>query len=219
MIKIYYQDDDIVICEKPYGVMSQAGNAENMPELLRTQLGAEIYPVHRLDTTTTGAMVFAKNARSAGLLSEQIANRNVKKHYLAICHGRLEKQGEMKDYLYHDKLKNKSFVVKSQRKGAKEAILEFYTRGSTFFKEKELSLVEIYLKTGRTHQIRVQLSSRGNVLYGDGKYGAKDNDKIALHSYKLTFNHPITGKGIEIVSLPRNGVWELFQNELQNIAK
>lgn len=214
MIKIYLEDEHIVVCEKPYGVLSQSGSGQNMPELLSAQLGSEIYPVHRLDTTTTGAMVFAKTKESAGALSAQIANGKMDKRYLAVCHGVLPESGEMRDFLYHDKLKNKSFVVKNERKGAREAILEFYTRGRTFFKEKELSLVEIHLLTGRTHQIRVQLSYHGNVLYADGKYGARDNGKIALHSYNLTLIHPVTGRTLEFTSLPSGEIWALFENEI-----
>ena len=210
MIKIYFEDEHIIACEKPYGVMSQSGNGENMPSLLAQQLGCTIYPVHRLDTTTTGVMLFAKTERGAALLSSQIANGDLDKHYLAVCHGRVE-NGEMTDYLYHDKVKNKSFVVKSERKGAKLAKLEFCTQGSAFLGENELSLVKIHLLTGRTHQIRVQFASRGNMLYGDGKYGARDNDKIALHSHMITITHPITKKQMTFTSLPEGKIWECFR--------
>ena len=186
-----------------------------MPQLLVEQTGSQIYPVHRLDTTTTGIMVYAKTERVAGLLSSQIASGELDKTYLAICHGKMEKEGVLTDILYHDKLKNKSFVVKAKRKGAKEAILEFCTLGSTFFENKELSLVKIHLITGRTHQIRVQLASRGHMLYGDGKYGACDNDKISLHSYRISFKHPLTKKQISITALPDlEGIWKKFFDEL-----
>ena len=216
MIKIYFEDEHLVVCEKPYGVMSQSGNGSNMPQLLSEQLNTKILPVHRLDTTTTGLIIYAKTEKIAGLLSAQIANGDLDKHYLAVCHGRLKSSGEMTDYLYHDKLKNKSFVTKSERKGSKLAKLEFCTLGGTFLNEKELSLVKIHLLTGRTHQIRVQFSSRGNMLYGDGKYGAKDNDKIALHSHMLSFTHPITKEKLAIASMPEGKIWEQF-NELKGI--
>lgn len=216
MIKIYFEDEHLVVCEKLYGVMSQSGNGSNMPQLLKEQLNTEIYPVHRLDTTTTGLIIYAKNEKIAGALSTQIANGDLDKYYLAVCHGRAQKSGEMTDYLYHDKLKNKSFVVKGERKGAKLARLEFCTLGGAFLSEKEISLVKIHLLTGRTHQIRVQFASRGNMLYGDGKYGAKDNDKIALHSHSLTITHPMTNQKMTFVSLPKENIWEKFENELKN---
>ena len=207
MIKIYFEDEHVAVCEKPYGVSSQGCGAENMVELLKAQLGGEIYPVHRLDTTTTGLMVYAKTQKSAAVLSNDIASRAFTKKYLALCHGELPENGEMVDYLYHAKLRNKSFTVKTKRNGAKEARLEFCTQGRAFLGEKSLNVVEILLHTGRTHQIRVQFASRLCPLYGDGKYGAKDNDKIALHSCYIAFKHPITGTALEFASKPSEGVW------------
>ena len=112
MIKIYYDDNDIVVCEKPYGVSSQKSNGDNMVDMLSVQLNCEIYPVHRLDTTTTGIMVFAKTEQSAAILSLQIANRQFKKEYLVIVHGVPDNEkGIMEDLLFKDSKQNKSFVV------------------------------------------------------------------------------------------------------------
>ncbi len=208
MIKIHYNDKDIIICEKPYGVSSQKSGGDNMVDMLSSQLGCAIYPVHRLDTATTGLMAFAKREESAGILSRDIASHNFEKQYLAICHGKIEGRGELRDFLFHDRLKNKSFVVDTKRKGAKEAILEYEALDANL--EKGLSLVKIRLLTGRTHQIRVQFANLGNVLYGDGKYGAKDNDKIALHSHILELFHPITRKKLCFSSLPEGKIWTIF---------
>ena len=117
----------------------------------------------------------------------------------------------MQDLLFHDRVKNKTFVVDSKRKGAKEARLSYERIGVGQIKGKDVSLVKILLHTGRTHQIRVQLSSRGHVLYGDGKYGAKDNDKIALHSCKIEFAHPQTGEKMIFESLPSGEAWDTFK--------
>ena len=136
--------------------------------------------------------------------------RELKKEYLAVCHGDLDEYGEMVDLLYHDRIKNKSFVVSTKRNGSKEAKLEFWKEGEALVDEKQLSLVKIALHTGRTHQIRVQFSHRANPLYGDGKYGAKDNDKIALHSAKISFIHPKTNKPMEFCSVPQGEIWEQF---------
>ena len=196
-IKLYYEDKDIIVCEKPCGISSQLGSGENMVELLKNQTQGEVFPVHRLDTQTTGLMVFAKNEYSAKELSRQIQEKLFKKEYLCLCHGEIASRGEMRDFLYHDRMKNKSFVVDKARKGAKEAILEY----ELLEKRESLNLVRVRLHTGRTHQIRVQFAKRGNMLYGDGKYGARDNDKIALQSCYLSFVHPKTKKQMEFESL------------------
>ncbi len=200
---IIYQDNEIVVCEKPYGVSSQLSGGENMVNMLKDVCGCEIYPVHRLDTQTTGLMVYAKNQKSAAALSAQVAEKSFQKQYLCLCHGEIENSGKMVDNLFHDRIKNKSFVVKTKRAGAKEAILNFTKISEIHKGECRLNLVKVRLHTGRTHQIRVQFSSRGNVLYGDGKYGARDNDKIALHSAYISFCHPKTKQKLEFESTPK----------------
>lgn len=199
---IIYQDSDIAVCEKPYGVSSQRSEGENMVDMLREMCGCEIYPVHRLDIQTTGLTVYAKNQKSAAILSYAVSAGEIKKEYICLCHGNIDSSGEMADYLYHDRIKNKSFTVKTKRSGSKSALLEYEKIGTKSLEECELSVVRVKLHTGRTHQIRVQFSSRGFVLYGDGKYGAKDKGKIALHSAYLSFNHPTTGKKTEFFSSP-----------------
>ena len=199
---IIYQDEDIVVCEKPYGVSSQKSDKKNMVDILTEITGTTVYPVHRLDIQTTGLMVYAKNEKSAGALSAQIADRVFEKEYLCLCHGDISENGEMIDFLYHDRIKNKSFVTKTKRNGAKEARLEFELICKKQAGECELSLVHVKLFTGRTHQIRVQFASRGYPLLGDGKYGARDNEKIHLHSTRIAFLHPKTKKSQEFTSIP-----------------
>ena len=194
---IIYQDKDIVVCNKPYGVSSQQSEKENMVELLEKHCECQIYPVHRLDTQTTGLMVYAKNQKSAAELCRQVQENKVQKEYVCLCHGLVNESGEMVDFLYHDRLKNKSFVVKTKRAGAKEARLEYKVISEKYVGECRLFKVRIKLLTGRTHQIRVQFASRGAPLYGDGKYGARDNDRIHLHSTYLSFTHPFTREKME----------------------
>ena len=199
---IIYKDEEIIVCIKPYGVSSQLSGGENMVDMLKGECGGEIYPVHRLDTQTTGLMVYARTEKSAAVLCRQVAERVMEKEYLCLCHGEAIDSGKMVDFLYHDRLKNKSFAVKTKRAGAKEAILEFTKISEKSLGECRLNLVRVKLFTGRTHQIRVQFATRGCPLYGDGKYGAKDNAKIHLHSTYISFLHPKTGAKMEFDNEP-----------------
>ncbi len=185
MIEILFENNDLVVCVKPVGVYSQNDKADDMVQLLKEQTGTDIYPVHRLDTAVGGTMVFAKNSRTAAQLTKQIADGSFQKRYLAVITGAPDdKQGILKDLLFKDSSKNKTFVVKRERKGVKKASLEYEVLAS----HNGLSLVRILLYTGRTHQIRVQFASRKMPLVGDGKYGSKDNRcTVALWSNEISF--------------------------------
>lgn len=223
MIDILYEDECLLVCIKPVGVLSQpdvTGSGEDMLSLLRGQLmsrdGKEPYVglVHRLDRGVGGVMVFAKRQDVAGALSSAIANRTLVKQYLAVVHGRVApERGVWKDYLYKDAAKNKTFVVDRQRKGVKEASLAYALLAELDDTPAgACSLLQIRLHTGRTHQIRVQCSSRGWPLIGDGKYGARDHGcAIGLWSYRLTFAHPRKkGKTVDICAIPIAGAFEWF---------
>lgn len=182
-----------------------------MISLLSAELGAEVFPVHRLDTTTTGLMVFALNKVSAARLSDSVARGELEKEYYAIVHGKLQPQGELIDFLYHDRIRNKSFVVKTERKGTKRAQLLYEAVITVSLDNKELSLAKIKLITGRTHQIRVQFANIGAPLYGDGKYGAKDNGRIHLHSAMLSFKHPTKKEDMRFNSEPIGELWDILK--------
>lgn len=210
-MKIIYQDNDIAVCIKPVGVLSQesSGGEENMIDLLREACGTEIYPVHRLDRAVGGLMVFAKTSKNAAELSRQVQENTFRKRYLAVVHGTMqEKQAVLEDILFKDSAKNKSFVVKSMRKGAKKASLEY----TVLAESGECSLIHILLHTGRTHQIRVQFASRKHPLMGDGKYGGRDHVKTpALWSAGLEFLHPRTKKQLYFREIPPRVVpWSGF---------
>lgn len=185
MIDIIFENEDYVVCVKPVGVQSQNSNADDMVKLLSEQTGSRIYPVHRLDTAVGGTMVFAKNSQSAATLSRQIEDKSFQKVYLAVVSGIPEKDNDtLEDLLFKDSRKNKTFVVKRERKGVKKASLEY----TVIDKSEDKSLVRVLLHTGRTHQIRVQFSSRKMPLAGDGKYGSKDNGcSVALWSESVSF--------------------------------
>lgn len=208
MIEILFENGDLAVCVKPVGVPSQCDGAEDMPKLLKEQLGSDVFPVHRLDTAVGGVMVFAKNRGAAAKLSKEIAQNCFEKSYLAVVEGVPEpKSGTMKDLLFKDSRKNKSFVVKRERKGVKKASLDYETVAQCSKK----SLVAVKLNTGRSHQIRVQFSSRGLPLCGDGKYGSHDNGcTIALWSNKLSFK--MGGKSFSFCKNPdfSQYPWNLF---------
>lgn len=223
MIDILYEDEFLLVCLKPVGMLSQpdaTGSGEDMLSALGKQLESRdgkppyVGLVHRLDRGVGGVMVFAKRQDVAAALSAAVANRTLIKQYLAVTHARpQEDKGVWKDFLYKDAAKNKTFVVDRQRKGVKEAGLAYRTvatLGDT--PAGECSLLHIQLHTGRTHQIRVQTSSRGLPLVGDGKYGARDHGlPIGLWSYRLTFAHPKKkGKTVDVCHRPAEGAFAWF---------
>lgn len=187
-IKIYYADNDIAVCEKPRGVISQESPKPNMPRLLKEQLGVEtIYTVHRLDENTTGVMVYALNQKAAAVLSAQIQTGGFKKQYRAVLQGRLpEKAGRLQDLLFYDRQKSKSYIVKRQRKGVKNASLNYEVTAVS----NGLTYVNIDLETGRTHQIRAQFANLKAPVLGDGRYGSSEKTYIHLHCRKIEFTKP-----------------------------
>lgn len=189
---IIFCDENIIVCVKPVGLDSEHG----VPDLLREELGGEIFTLHRLDLNVGGVMVYARNKQTAAELSAAIQNGDMIKEYMALVHGTPPAEGDWEDLLYKDSRKNKVFVVDRMRRGVKRARLEYkrLTKGKT-------SLVRIRLHTGRSHQIRVQFASRKFPLVGDHKYGARDEfDAPALYSCKLTF--PYKGNEVSFENIP-----------------
>lgn len=221
MINILYEDSDIIVCVKPVGILSQQdphGN-DNMVSILNNHLKENnehntVCVVHRLDRNVGGIMVFAKNHKAAASLSKDIQERKFLKQYLLVVQGKPEQdQGLFEDLLFKDSSKNKTFVVRRIRKGVKKASLE-YKLIETYSEETDIkSLLRVKLHTGRTHQIRVQFSSRKMPLLGDKRYGSRDdNCDIALWSEVIGFKHPATNKYMEYRVLPDNEYpWKLFR--------
>lgn len=213
-IRILYEDKHLLVCVKPRGVLSQSdshGNAA-MPELLSAQCGGVFFPVHRLDREVAGVMVYARTKEAAAKLSQLVSDHDrFVKQYLAVVEGTPEeKNGVFEDLLFHDRFKNKTYVVDRMRGGVKAAKL-FY---EVLFEKEGKSLVRVRLYTGRTHQIRVQFASRGLPLAGDRRYGAASDGAIALFSETLSFPHPITREMITAFSSPdKEGHWLDFDIE------
>lgn len=221
MPKILYEDNQIIVCVKPYGILSTSG--EGAEESVETRLSShreqngergEIFTVHRLDRGVGGVMVYAKNAKAAAELSKISGTEGFRKEYLAVVRGLPEEKcGTYRDLLFKDSRKNKSFVVDRMRRGVKEASLEYEVLQTAEQGGESFSLVKIKLHTGRTHQIRVQFASRKTPLVGDGKYGGSDNraENIALFSRALTIRHPKSDKELCFsAEMPEGYPWELF---------
>ena len=212
MIDILFENDEIVACVKPVGVPSQKDGAEDMVSLLTRLCGKKIYPVHRLDTAVGGTMVFAKSSKAAAKLSGLIADGRFCKEYLAVIEGvPEEKEGRFEDLLFKDSRKNKSFVVKRERKGVRKAVLDYRVVSVSGGR----SLVRVKLGTGRSHQIRVQFASRKMPLCGDGKYGSRDNGcTVALWSENVGFE--TDGESFLFKSRPdfSEYPWNLFKEPL-----
>jgi len=199
---IIYLDRDIVVCVKPPRVLS-TDEPGGLPELIRQELGnekADIRTVHRLDRVVSGLMVLTRNAASASELSRQIRENLFEKEYLAVVHGKPEQEcATLKDLLARDKARKMTMVAEMPGKGVQEAVLDYEVLATN----GDLSRVRICLKTGRTHQIRVQFSSRGMPLVGERKYAElEDNCEIALWSHRLGFHHPRTGMRLEFSKQP-----------------
>lgn len=215
LINILYEDNHLLVVEKPINVPVQADSSNDL-DLLTILKGyikekynkpGNVYLglVHRLDRPVGGLMVFAKTSKAASRLSEQIRNKSFMKVYYAVLEGKASLKSTLVDKLLKD---SKNNIVKVNEKG-KEAILDY-----ELLQYKEpYSLVKINLKTGRSHQIRVQFSSRKLPLYGDQRYNknAKVGEQIALFAKEIKFLHPITKEELIFkIDLPNRKPWIYF---------
>jgi len=221
-IKILFEDNHIIIIEKPVNIPVQEDESgdvdlltllkENIKERYNKPGNVFVGLIHRLDRPVGGVMVFAKTSKAASRLSEQVRARDLKKTYLAVVHGKPEKSnGQLKDYLLKDRKTNIVRIVNKDLDGAKEAILDY-----NLIENKEgLSLIKINLLTGRSHQIRVQFSGIGNPLFGDQKYGVelnKPGQQIALWAHEIGFIHPVSKEEMVFKSVPASKYpWDLFK--------
>lgn len=222
MVKVIYEDNHLLVVEKPVNILSQGDdtNDKDMVNLLKQYVKEKynkpgnvyIGLVHRLDRPVGGVMVFAKTSKAASRLSEQVRNKTFKKTYRAVIHGTMNKENDtLKDYLYKNKKTNMVSVVNKNHKDAKNAELSY----ETIENKNGFSLVEIDLKTGRPHQIRVQFASRRHPLFGDQRYGQNVNkvgQQISLWSYKIEIDHPTTKEKMEFIcEPPKEYPWDLFK--------
>lgn len=217
---ILFEDSDILIAEKNVGELSEASEStKNLPRRLFYTLGltALPHPVHRLDREVGGALLLAKNAKAMAACSQLATNGQIDKTYYAVIPFALDKDEDTwQDLLFHDKSRNKTFVVKKVRRGVKDARLSYRTVATTIHDGTSFTLVAVTPHTGRTHQIRVQFASRGFPLYGDRKYGAPKasaDSTLGLFCHTLSFPHPKSKKSITVTApLPDIFPFSLFEN-------
>ena len=222
-LKILYEDNHIIVVEKPPNVPSQAAKTtdEDMLTIIKRYIKEKynkpgnVYLglVHRLDRPVGGVMVFAKTSKAASRLSEQVRNKTFKKEYLAIVDGKLDvKSGILEDYLVKNEKNNLSKVTNKETKNAKYAKLDYEVL--KYNKEINLSVLRILLHTGRHHQIRVQLANMGHSICGDQKYGTRGRGKqISLWAYKLTIEHPTTKESMTFIDVPEKiGPWVILED-------
>lgn len=241
-LEIIYEDDDIIVCYKPSGVATQTKRLgeQDMVSILRNYRAKKkentyIGVVHRLDQPVEGVMVYAKNDKAAAGLSKQVANRNIGKHYYAICElcdlANINESALLTHYMTFDARTNVGRIVEGEAlkeqlqkdKNLKKAELEY----RLVEKKDNLACIDIELHTGRHHQIRLQFAYENAPLLGDKKYGASSNAKsdvaknvnkiqLALCSYKLEFEHPSTKKKLVYEIKPHN---KLFADNFEFFNK
>ena len=214
-INVLYEDNHIIVVEKPFNILSQGDSTRDLDLLtmvkdyikVKYKKPGNVYIglIHRLDRPTGGIMVFARTSKAASRLNKQFLNHTISKNYLLICHGLIDKKGEMTDRII--KLDNGNSIIDSN---GKDASLDYEL--IDYNKEDNISFVRVHLNTGRHHQIRVQFASRNHPLCGDKRYGITDNDKqLCLYSYRLEFVHPVTNKNLVFECFPKKfGSWTKF---------
>lgn len=249
-LNIVYEDENLLICDKPAGILVHSGDGDGKVsgDGKASERGTLIYHIqaylyqkgeynpenensfapalcNRIDRNTGGLVISAKNAQALRDMNERIKNNKISKFYLCAVHGKTPKKSDtLCDFLIKDSKTNTVKVLKNSQKGAKEIITKYSL--VSYNQKSDLSLVEIELVTGRTHQIRAHMTSIGNPLLGDGKYGKEDRlgEKIykhqALFSYKLAFREAddslsyLNGKWL---TADKRGIYFLREFDTNNI--
>ena len=220
--KIIYEDNHVIVVIKPYNISVQEDDSQD-PDMLtiikeflkkRDNKPGNVFLglVHRLDRPTGGVMVFAKTSKAASRLSKELKDKQLKKKYLCVVNGRPQLQSNrLVTYLKKDAKTNTVRIAPKLEDGSKEAVLEYEIVDSL----DKYTLIDVNLITGRSHQIRVQMSSQLNTpIFGDFKYGDKEHGgSLALWAYELTFTHPTTKENMRFSVAPdyKNPAFKLFE--------
>ena len=218
-LNVLYEDNHLIVVVKPINILSQSDSTNDLDMLtiIKKYLKEKYHKpgnvylglVHRLDRVVGGVMVFAKTSKAASRLSDSIRKNEVHKVYLAIVHGKVKDKDTFVDYL--KKMDDFSTIISNSKEG-KYAELSYEL--IDYSKELNLSLVKVYLKTGRHHQIRVQFASRNHPLVGDNRYGIDKEKNIGLFAYQLSFIHPVKKEIMTFTYLPEDKPFSIF-----NISK
>lgn len=230
-LNVIYEDNHIIVVLKPQNVLSQGDETgdESLLDMVKNyikqkyQKTGNVYVglVHRLDRPTGGVMVFAKTSKAASRLSEQLKNKQFSKKYLAVVVGTPKySNARLEHFLVKDEQNNTVRVCPRTVAGAKQAILEYNTISSI----GGVSLLNVKILTGRSHQIRVQTSQIGTPVFGDTKYGGDSLAKghnLALWAYELEFVHPTTRQPMKFKYVPpiKTTPWNVFEKEIIEIEK
>jgi 23S rRNA pseudouridine1911/1915/1917 synthase len=217
-INILYEDNHLLVVEKPINIPVQEDNTKDkdlltiLKEYIKEKYNkpGNVYLglVHRLDRVVGGVMVFARTSKAASRLSESIRKKEFHKNYLAVCHGKIDSNGQFTDYLK----KNDDFnTIVTNSKEGKLSRLSYEL--IDYDKDRDLSLVKVMLETGRHHQIRVQFSSRNHSLFGDNRYGNDKEQLIGLFAYQLSFVHPVKKEIMTFTYIPHDKPFNLFKIE------
>ncbi len=228
--KIIYEDNHIIVVIKPHNIAVQEDSSKDidmltiLKEFIKTRdnkpgnvfLGL----VHRLDRPTGGVMVFAKTSKAASRLSKQLKEKELKKKYLCVVMGKPQiAQSRLTTYLKKDEKTNTVRIAPKLEEGAKEAVLEYEVIDT----KNKMTLISVNLITGRSHQIRVQMSGQLNCpIYGDFKYGDKDHGgNLALWAYELKFVHPVTKQNMKFEVAPdfNNSAFKFFETTIEKVMK
>ncbi|MBH0228975.1 RluA family pseudouridine synthase [Halobacillus yeomjeoni] len=201
-LNVLFEDDHVLVVDKPTGMNVHPNDPGQKDTLangvafhFQSQgLEAKVRHIHRLDKDTTGAVIFAKNPLAVATLDRLLEQRRIKRTYTALVHGKMKKK----------KGKIDEPIGKDRHHGTRRRVSPRGQKAVTNYEvihydpARDLTLVELQLETGRTHQIRVHMSHIGHPLYGDVLYrGSKKGNRVALHAFKVEFPHPITGERIK----------------------
>lgn len=225
-MEVLYEDNHLIAVNKPAGLLAQGDMtgdttlSEEVKKFLKEKYNkpGNVFAglIHRIDRPVSGVVLLAKTSKALERMNEQFKSREVEKTYWAITENRPDKpSGTLKNYLEKKIAENKSHITKASST-SKEGILDY----ELIHESDNYFLLEVKPKTGRHHQIRVQLASIGCPIKGDIKYGSKRTNKggsICLHARKLEFTHPVSKEKIAIVApVPNDGLWKYFESQIGN---